>query len=70
MYTLQNKHRVSSIDELIKIKENLLLVIDGHQDIDQEIKDLESSKDIYYDLVFNLIFKKKDTLLRMILKNY
>ena len=46
IYTLQNKHRVSSIDELIKIKENLILVVDGHQDIDQEIKDLKSSKDI------------------------
>ena len=62
IYTLQNKHRVSSIDELIKIKENLILVIDGHQDIDQEIKDLKSSKDILLgDLISraNLIHKKR-----------
>jgi len=51
IYTLQNKHRVSSIDELINIKENLLLVIDGHQNIDQEIKDLKSLKD---DLIKDL----------------
>ena len=62
IYTLQNKHRVSSIDELIKIKENLILVVDGHQDIDQEIKDLKSSKDILLgDLISraNLIHKKR-----------
>jgi len=62
IYALQNKHRVSSIDELIKIKENLILVIDGHQDIDQEIKDLKSSKDILLgDLISraNLIHKKR-----------
>ena len=62
IYTLQNKHRVSSIDELIKIKENLLLVVDGHQDIDQEIKDLKSSKDILLkDLISraNIIHKKR-----------
>lgn len=54
IYTLQNKHRVSSIDELINIKENLLLVIDGHQNIDQEIKDLKSLKD---DLIKDLTSK-------------
>ena len=62
IYALQNKHRVSSIDELIKIKENLILVVDGHQDIDQEIKDLKSSKDILLgDLISraNLIHKKR-----------
>ena len=62
IYTLQNKHRVSSIDELIKIKENLILVVDGHQDIDQEIKDLKSSKDILLkDLVSraNIIHEKR-----------
>ena len=62
IYTLQNKHRVSSIDELFKIKENLILVVDGHQDIDQEIKDLKSSKDILLgDLISraNLIHKKR-----------
>ena len=62
IYTLQNKHRVSSIDELIKIKENLILVVDGHQDIAQEIKDLKSSKDILLkDLISraNLIHKKR-----------
>ena len=62
IYTLQNKHRVSSIDELIKIKENLILVVDGHQDIDQEIKDLKSSKDILLgDLISraNLIHEKR-----------
>ena len=62
IYTLQNKHRVSSIDELIKIKENLILIVDGHQDIDQEIKDLKSSKDILLgDLISraNLIHKKR-----------
>ena len=62
IYTLQNKHRVSSIDELIRIKENLILVVDGHQDIDQEIKDLKSSKDILLsDLISraNLIHKKR-----------
>ena len=62
IYTLQNKHRVSSIDELIKIKENLMLVVDGHQDIDQEINDLKSSKDILLsDLISraNLIHKKR-----------
>ena len=62
IYTLQNKHRVSSIDELIKIKENLILVVDGHQDIDQEIKDLKSSKDVLLsDLISraNLIHKKR-----------
>ena len=62
IYTLQNKHRVSSIDELIKIKKNLILVVDGHQDIDQEIKDLKSSKDILLkDLISraNLIHKKR-----------
>jgi DNA repair protein RecN (Recombination protein N) len=62
IYTLQNKHRVSSIDELIRIKENLILVIDGHQGIDQEIKDLKSSKDILLkDLISkaNLIHKKR-----------
>ena len=62
IYTLQNKHRVSSIDELIKIKENLILVVDGHQDIDQEIKDLKSSKDILLSGLIsraNLIHKKR-----------
>ena len=62
IYTLQNKHRVSSIDELIKIKENLILIVDGHQDIDQEIKDLKSSKDtLLSDLISraNLIHKKR-----------
>ena len=62
IYTLQNKHRVSSIDELIEIKENLILVVDGHQDIDQEINDLKSSKDILLsDLISraNLIHKKR-----------
>ena len=62
IYTLQNKHRVSSIDELIKIKESLILVVDGHQDIDQEIKDLKSSKDILLgDLISraNFIHKKR-----------
>ena len=62
IYTLQNKHRVSSIDELIKIKENLILVVDGSQDINQEIKDLKSSKDILLgDLISraNLIHKKR-----------
>jgi len=62
IYTLQNKHRVSSIDELIKIKENLILLVDGHQDIDQEIKDLKSSKDILLSGLIsraNLIHKKR-----------
>ena len=62
IYTLQNKHRVSSIDELIKIKENLILIVDGHQDIDQEIKDLKSSKDILLSGLIsraNLIHKKR-----------
>jgi len=62
IYTLQNKHRVSSIDELIKIKENIILLVDGHQDIDQEIKDLKSSKDILLSGLIsraNLIHKKR-----------
>ena len=62
IFTLQNKHRVSSIDELIKIKENLILLVDGHQDIDQEIKDLKSSKDILLSNLIsraNLIHKKR-----------
>ena len=52
IYSLQNKHRVNSIDELIEIKNDLLKKIDDHKNFDNIISKLslkreEISKSLY-----------------------
>ncbi len=45
IYSLQNKHRVNSIDELIEIKNNLLKKIDDHKNFDNIISKLSLKRD-------------------------
>jgi len=45
IYSLQNKHRVNSIEELIEIKNDLLKKIDDHENFDKTILKLNSKRD-------------------------
>lgn len=45
IYSLQNKHRVNSIDELIDIKNDLLKKIDDHNNFDKTISKLNLKKE-------------------------
>ncbi|MAS16715.1 MAG: DNA repair protein RecN [Flavobacteriaceae bacterium] len=45
IYSLQNKHRVNSIDELIEIKNDLLKKIDDHKNFDNIISKLSLKRD-------------------------
>jgi len=45
IYSLQNKHRVNSIEELINIKNDLLKKIDDHQNFDKKIMKLKLKRD-------------------------
>ena len=45
IYSLQNKHRVNSIDELIEIKNDLLKKIDDHNNFDKTISKLNLKKE-------------------------
>ena len=45
IYSLQNKHRVNSIDELIKIKNDLLKKIDDHKNFDNIISKLSLKRE-------------------------
>jgi len=45
IYSLQNKHRVNSIDDLIEIKNDLLKKIDDHNNFDKTISKLNLKKE-------------------------
>ncbi len=45
IYSLQNKHRVNSIEELINIKNDLLKKIDDHENFDKKIIKLKLKRD-------------------------
>lgn len=45
IYSLQNKHRVNSIEELINIKNDLLKKIDDHENFDKKIMKLKLKRD-------------------------
>ena len=46
IYSLQNKHRVDSIDELIEIKNDLLKKIDDHKNFDSIISKLSLKREV------------------------
>ena len=66
IYSLQNKHKVDSIDSLLKIREDLANKISNHDDIDLEIEHLEANmKLLNTDLLFmaNKIHDKRKSII-------
>ena len=66
IYSLQNKHKVDSIDSLLKIRENLAIKISNHDNIDLEIEQLEAEiKLLNTDLLFmaNKIHDKRKSII-------
>lgn len=66
IYSLQNKHKVDSIDSLLKIREDLANKISNHDDIDLEIEQLEANmKLLNTDLLFmaNKIHDKRKSII-------
>ena len=54
IFSLQNKHRLDSLDDLLKLKQDLAFKISSHDNIDFEIDELEKKLKL---LNKNLIFK-------------
>ena len=54
VFSLQNKHRLDSLDDLLKLKEDLSFKISSHDNIDSEIERLEIKIKL---LTENLLFK-------------
>ena len=54
VFSLQNKHRLDSLDDLLKLKEDLSFKISSHDNIDSEIEQLEIKMKL---LTENLLFK-------------
>ena len=54
IFSLQNKHRIDSLDDLLKLKQDLAFKISSHDNIDFEIDELEKKLKF---LNKNLIFK-------------
>ena len=44
IFSLQNKHRLDSLDDLLKLKQDLVFKITSHDNIDVEIDELEKKK--------------------------
>ncbi|MDC0923496.1 AAA family ATPase [Flavobacteriaceae bacterium] len=66
IYSLQNKHKVDSIDSLLKIREDLENKISSHDNIDLEIEQLEAKmKLLNIDLLFmaNKIHDKRKSII-------
>ena len=66
IYSLQNKHKVDSIDSLLKIREDLANKISNHDNIDLEIEQLEAEiKLLNTDLLFmaNKIHDKRKSII-------
>lgn len=66
IYSLQNKHKVDSIDSLLKIREDLAIKISNHDNIDLEIEQLEAKmKLLNTDLLFmaNKIHDKRKSII-------
>lgn len=66
IYSLQNKHKVDSMDSLLKIRENLANKISNHDNIDLEIEQLEAKmKLLNTDLLFmaNKIHDKRKSII-------
>ena len=66
IYSLQNKHKVDSIDSLLKIREDLANKISNHDNIDLEIEQLEANmKLLNTDLLFmaNKIHDKRKSII-------
>ena len=66
IYSLQNKHKVDSIDSLLKIREDLENKISSHDNIDLEIEQLEAKmKLLNTDLLFmaNKIHDKRKSII-------
>jgi len=66
IYSLQNKHKVDSIDSLLKIREDLAIKISNHDNIDLEIEQLEAEiKLLNTDLLFmaNKIHDKRKSII-------
>ena len=66
IYSLQNKHKVDSIDSLLKIREDLAIKISNHDNIDLEIQQLEAEiKLLNTDLLFmaNKIHDKRKSII-------
>ena len=66
IYSLQNKHKVDSIDSLLKIREDLENKISSHDNIDLEIEKLEAKmKLLNTDLLFmaNKIHDKRKSII-------
>ena len=66
IYSLQNKHKVDSIDSLLKIREDLANKISSHDNIDLEIEQLEAKmKLLNTDLLFmaNKIHDKRKSII-------
>ena len=66
IYSLQNKHKVDSIDSLLKIREDLANKISNHDNIDLEIEQLEAKmKLLNTDLLFmaNKIHDKRKSII-------
>ena len=66
IYSLQNKHKVDSIDSLLKIREYLANKISNHDNIDLEIEQLEANmKLLNTDLLFmaNKIHDKRKSII-------
>ena len=66
IYSLQNKHKVDSIDSLLKIRQDLDNKISSHDNIDMEIEQLEAKmKLLNTDLLFmaNKIHDKRKSII-------
>ena len=66
IYSLQNKHKVDSIDSLLKIREDLANKISSHENIDLELEQLEAKmKLLNTDLLFmaNKIHDKRKSII-------
>ena len=66
IYSLQNKHKVDSMDSLLKIREDLANKISNHDNIDLEIEQLEAEiKLLNTDLLFmaNKIHDKRKSII-------
>ena len=66
IYSLQNKHKVDSIDSLLKLKQDLANKISSHDNIDLEIEQLEAEiKLLNTDLLFmaNKIHDKRKSII-------
>ena len=66
IYSLQNKHKVDSIDSLLKIREDIAIKISNHDNIDLEIEQLEAEiKLLNTDLLFmaNKIHDKRKSII-------